>query len=72
MTLTFIQSHTCIRNKNKAKKKKPSTVHFLVNVNIDLEKFQYVATTCWFVEAHAKFIICTNDIEVENSAGVIL
>ena len=29
---------------------------------IDMDEIQYVATTCWFVEAHAKFI-CTRDIQ---------
>ena len=32
-------------------------VHFLANASIDLDKIDYVATTCWFVEAHAKFIL---------------
>ena len=25
--------------------------------NFYLDKIQYVATTCWFVEAHAEFIL---------------
>ena len=49
MALTFIQGHSCMRNKNFG-------VHFLANLNIDLDKIQYVATTCWFVEADAKFL----------------
>ena len=28
-------------------------VHFLANLNIDLDETQYVATTCWFVEVNA-------------------
>ena len=32
-------------------------VHFLSKVIIDSDEIQYVATTCWFVEAHAKFIL---------------
>ena len=32
-------------------------IHFLANLNIDLDEFQYVATTCWLVEAHAHFIL---------------
>ena len=27
------------------------------NLSVDLDVIQYVATTCWFVEAHAKFIL---------------
>ena len=34
-----------------------SGVHFLTNSCIDLDEMQYVATTCWFVQAHAKFIL---------------
>ena len=37
-------------------------VHFLVNQGIDLDKIQYVATTCWFVEAHAKLFYFTQVI----------
>ena len=32
-------------------------VHFVANLGIDLDEIQYVATACWFVEAHAKFIL---------------
>ena len=31
-------------------------VHFLRNFVVDLDKLQYDATTCWFVEAHARFV----------------
>ena len=30
---------------------------FSRNIAVDLDEIQYVATTCWFVEAHAKFIL---------------
>ena len=30
---------------------------FLTNFSIDLVEMQHVATTCWFVEAHAKFVL---------------
>ena len=46
MTLTFIQGYSCIN----------FGIHFLANLNIHVDEIQYVATTCWFVEAHAKFI----------------
>ena len=48
MTLTFIQSHSCVRIK------KNFGVHFLSNFWVDLDEIQYVATTHWFVEAHAE------------------
>ena len=32
-------------------------VHFLTNVSINLNIIQYIATTFWFVEAHAKFFL---------------
>ena len=32
-------------------------VHFLANLCIHLDEILYVATTCWFVEAHGKFIL---------------
>ena len=32
-------------------------VQFLTNLDINLDEIQYVATACWFVEAHAKFIL---------------
>ena len=31
-------------------------IHFLENLSIALHAIQSAATTCWFVEAHAKFI----------------
>ena len=49
MTLTFIQCHTYIRNQ---KLWCPFS-----HKSINLDEIQYVATTCWFVEAHAKFIL---------------
>ena len=30
-------------------------VHFLANFSVDLDEIRYVATTCQFVEAPAKF-----------------
>ena len=30
--------------------------HSYVKNKIDLDEIQWVATTCWFVEAHAKFV----------------
>ena len=27
------------------------------NASIELDEIQYIATTCWFVEAHVKFIL---------------
>ena len=50
VTLTFIQGHSCIRNQNLS-------IHFLANLCINLHRIQCVATTCLFVEAHAKFIL---------------
>ena len=32
-------------------------VHFLRNFAFNLVEIQYVATTSWFVRAHAKFIL---------------
>ena len=32
-------------------------VHFPRNFAVNLDEIQYVATTCWFIEAHAKFIL---------------
>ena len=32
-------------------------VHFLANFAVDLDEIQYVATTCWFFETHANFIL---------------
>ena len=50
MTLTFIQGHSYMRNKKFC-------VHFLGNFGVNLDEIQYVATTCWFVETHVKFIL---------------
>ena len=49
ISFTSIQGHSCIRNQNFG-------VHFLTNLSISLDEIQYVATACWFVGAHAKFI----------------
>ena len=51
MTLTFVQGHTCTRNK------KNLSVHLFANLGIDFDEIQYVAITFWFVEAHAKYIV---------------
>ena len=32
-------------------------VLFHINFGVDLDEIQYVATTCWFVEVHAEFIL---------------
>ena len=32
--------------------------HFRTNLGIDSDEIQYGAATCWFVETHAKFILC--------------
>ena len=37
-------------------KKNPFNVHFFTNSFIDLDENQYVAATCWFVDAHAIYI----------------
>ena len=50
MALAFIEGHSFRGNKNK------SGVHFLAKW-IDLDEIQSVATTCWFVEAHANVIL---------------
>ena len=50
MMLTFIQGHSCMRNQQ-------FLCPFFSNLIIDLDEIKYVATTCWFVEAHAKIIL---------------
>ena len=45
-------------------------VHFLANLNINLDEIQYVATTWWFVEALARFIWTI--FKGENSADMTL
>ena len=45
MSLIFIQETKCFG------------IHFLANISIDLDGIQYIATTCWFVEAYARFIL---------------
>ena len=58
MTLTFIQiGHSCIQVNY-------FSVDFLANSSIDLDEIQYVATTCWFVEAHVTFfVICSSSTQ---------
>ena len=56
MTLTFIQSHGCMRNK---KLQSPFS-HKLI---CWLDEIGCVATTCWFVETRANFFVCTNNIQ---------
>ena len=46
-------------------------VHFLTNISFDFDEIYYVAPTCWFVEAHAKFIV-HKEYSRENCAGMIL
>ena len=51
ITWISIQGHTVVRdNKNFG-------VHFLRNFAVDLEEIQNTATSCCFVEAHAKCIL---------------
>ena len=38
-------------------KKGSFDVHFLENFSVDLDEIQYVAIICWFVEAHAEFVL---------------
>ena len=59
--------------------KKNSGLHFLflflflvANISIDLDEIRYVATTCWFVEALARFIFAQVIFKGETSADVIL
>ena len=63
MTLTFIQGHGCVRKK--------VCVHFLSKLDTDLNEFQDVATTCWFVGAHAEMILHSR-FKGGNSTDVIL
>ena len=51
MTLTLIQGHRWLGND------KNSWVHFFEHFVVDLGEIRYVATTCWFVEGLAKFIV---------------
>ena len=50
MTLIFIHGFSLWETKNFG-------VHFLTNFMVGLDENQFVATTCCFVEAHAKFIL---------------
>ena len=52
-------------------KSKTCGVQFLANLSIDLDEIQYVATICWFAEAHAKFIFVQVLVKEKNSADVI-
>ena len=50
MTLIFIQGNNCIRYQKLCG-------HLHANLHISLDEIQCVATTCWFAESHAKFIL---------------
>ena len=50
ITFIFIQGHCYMRNQNVG-------VRFLGNFAANLDQNTYVATTCWFVEGHAKSIL---------------
>ena len=64
MTLTLIKGHICVGNQKLC-------CPFLADVVSIWMKFSMFATTCWFVQAHAKFIL--NVIfKGENSAGMLL
>ena len=49
ISLTFIQGNSCNTNQNY--------LYFFRKFAVSLDEIQYVATTCCFVEAHAKFIL---------------
>ena len=49
MTLAFIEGHSCARNQK--------LLLFFLNFADNSDEIQYVAITCWFVEAHAKLIL---------------
>ena len=53
MTLTFIQGQSCMGYQ----KVWCPFLLFFFNFAADLDEVQYVAITCWFVEAHASFIL---------------
>ena len=65
MTFTFIQGDSCMRNQ---KLKCPFSQKFQ---SIWME-FIFLATTCWFVEAHAKFIFVQIIFKGDNCADLIL
>ena len=65
MTLTFIRGHCYIRNQELR-------CPFSRKLKIDSDEIQSVATTCWFVEAHARFILHNVVFKGGNSADVIL
>ena len=60
MILTFIEGHSCMTNQSL-------WCYLLANLSIGLDKIQCVATTCCFVEGHAKIIVhkflCTSTIQ---------
>ena len=47
-------------------------VHFYRNFAVELDDIQYVATTCWFVEARAKSIFAQVLMKDKHFANVIL
>ena len=53
---------------------KKARIHFFfTKLRIDLDKILYVATTSWFVEAHAQFTLHKYySREREDSADVLL
>ena len=50
MTLTYVQGHSSIWNQKLVS-------NFLQIKVTDLDGMQSIATVCWFVEAHAKFVL---------------
>ena len=53
VTLTFIQVTVVLEIKTIG-------FHFLMNFFADLDEIHHVATTCWSVDAHAKFMYASN------------
>ena len=61
------------------RQRKKFSVHFLNNFTVDLDKIQFVATACWFMKAHSKFILyniqgrdlCGCDF-IENAFNIVL
>ena len=50
MTLTFFKFAV-------VEEMKIFSVHFFTNLSIVLDYILYVVTTCWFVKAHAQFLV---------------
>ena len=51
MTLIFIQGHSCMRNQK-------------LQFTVDVDEIQYVAITCWVVEADANnLLFCASAIQ---------